>query len=472
MHSYFKTASATVVAAAICSAPVSPASAQAGTSAQDARALEVVAHAAEVQEEEDRSIVEDQGPADREGFSPSSPTIQLLATSDDKEVSIGITLDHSTVHVNPNDPHKQRAQTTRFSLYGFAPVDKDGGDRFVNLAKPMSGSRLKIGLVHYFSNYTLRQEDTDVAMRVMNLSFGNCVQERLGAWAAVQPDATRQLVTNYNDVIATLRANGLETEQAIAAVESRAFDNLTTIPEVAASREQPGFKELVAAKSLPAFGKLQGVVNTCRVGTEGGFKTNEAVIEQYGDRSPIDASIRAVTGNAPTYFVGGDAAFGRKSFSFLDRAAFAIQEKNRGEYSLSAFGGVIGGNGLWSLRAGVTHSRTYDAKDEIELCQATTTVGQTQCLTGPDGAPSPTKTTALTLEGRRLFTIPGTTSRIGVAPEFAFDPDDSEYTVEVPIYFAPDKDGKLTGGIQFTYGSKKNDLAFGVFVGVPFTVFQ
>lgn len=471
MHCNLKTASVIAVSSVICCAAVPPAFAQ-GKSAQETKAARLVGQAAEVQEEEDRGIIEAQGPADREGFSPSDPTFQLLATSDDKEVSLGLTLDHSTVQVNPQNPYKQRAQTLRFSAHGFAPVDKDGGDRFVNLAKPLSGSRLKFGLSYYFSSYTLRQEDIDVAVQVMNLSFDNCTGERISAWAADKPEVSRQLAANYREIIEALKRQGLETESAMAAVTSPDFDNLNTIPEVRAHRENAAFRAVAESKDLPAFAQLQAAVDRCRIGNGGDFQNNEQLIARYGNGAPIGSSIRGVTANAPTFFVGGHAAFGRKSFSFLDRTAFVIQDKTKGEYELSAFGGIIGGDGLWSLRTGVTHARTYEAQDEVQLCQPTGTPGQLQCLSGPDGAPDRTKVTALTLEARRLFTIPGTKSRIGVAPEFAFDPDDSEYTIEVPIYFVPDKDGKLTGGVQFSYGSKKDDLVFGLFVGVPFTVFQ
>jgi|GEM_PF-4334025 len=436
------------------------------------QALELVRSSADAQERQDRRVVEAQGPADRPGYSPPDPTFQLRAGSDEKEVSVGLTVGRSIIRVDPKDKYRQRSESLRFSAIGFAPVDKDAAKRFVSLADPVSGARLKVGLTYYFSNYSIRQADVDAAVAVMNASFGKCVRERVHGWSAFKPEDGRRVAADYLNVVATLEAAGRETEQALATVESPAFADLGADAAVAEYRDVPEFKALSAARGGGAFKEIQAVVDTCRVGTADGFKANELLIRQYGESTQIRTSIRAVTANAPTFFVGGNATFGRKSYSYIDRAAFALQDKPKGEYALAAFAGVISGDGLWSLRAAVTHSLSYDAQDQIELCQPTATAGQTQCLTGAGGPPARSKVTALSVEGRRLFTIPGTKSQIGVAPEFAINPSNGKYSIDVPVYLAPDKDGNLTGGVQVSYGSKKKNVVFGVFVGVPFTVFQ
>jgi hypothetical protein len=445
MHIYLRATSVGAVAAALCIAAASPAFAQQGqiSATKESDAIRLIAKDAAPQEAADRAIVKEQGPTDRGGFSPTFPTLQLLATTGEKEVSLGIGFSLSNPGVDPSNSLRRSSRTTRFSFTGFAPIDKDKGERFVNLAKPLSGSRLKIGVVHYFSNYTIRQQDINTAVTEMNRALDNCVRRRVSAWALDKPEASRQLAANYVTRLTAETATRGETEQALTVLDADA-----------------------------AFSDLTATAKSCRVGEEGGFKSNEQLVTEYGNRDQIRASIRAATASAPTYFFGGDTTLGRNGFSYLDRTAFVIEEKEKGEYEFSAFAGVIGGSGTWSLRGGVSHSLAYDPQDEIQLCQTTPTPGQTQCLTGADGAPARTKRTVITMEGRTLFRLAGTNARIGIAPEFAFDPDNSEYSIDVPIYFAPGEGGRLTGGVRVGYASEKKDLSFGLFVGVPFTVFQ
>lgn len=399
---------------------------------------------------DDRSIVQSLGPIERNGFAAPSPTFQLKADSGETEVSLGIShvIGRTRSDWQPGSALDRRtSSTTRFSLQGFAPVDKDGGDRFVNLADPLSGTRVKLAVVRYVSHYQLKQEDILAARRVLNESLSSCVVRNVEAWSSGRPSEQSELASKY---ATAFNAQWRESPTPRAEIALYSVNN---------SAE---FKELP-----------DDLKRRCLVGdTETGPANNEELIRAYGNSKDWDAVIRAVSGNAPTWFYGLEATANRNTFKFLDRPSFTLSEEKKTGYQVSAFGGIIGGTGNWSLRGGFSHSRSYSGQDEVEICQTTTVIGQTQCLTGADGAPGKKTLNVISAEGRILFPLSGVYSQIGVAPEVALDVDSGEYSVDVPIYFAPNKDGHLTGGIRVGYASEKDNLTFGLFVGVPFTVFQ
>lgn len=404
--------------------------------------------AAERQEAEDRAIVQTQGPMGRSAFAPSAPLFQLSTESGKTEVSMSISTDiSSTRDLGRNERgYGRNSAVTRLSIQGFAPVDEDGGDSFVNLAEPLDGARIKVGFVRYQSRYTLVGADYDSQWSVINSASATCVARKVAAWKP-----------------------GRKPEEVLLAD--------AYLSAVNAGLAQPGGRAQTVLNDLDQGGQFDGLPaelrSACVPGETEGLSNNEQLITTYGSDADVDAVIRAVTSDAPTWFYGVEATANHKNFSWLDRTAFALKEDGKLGYEGTVFGGVIGGSGMWSIRASLSHTRSYKAKDPIEFCRPVGGAGETECLDGEDGAPDRNKTNVFAVEGRRLFPLKlGPIQYVGVAPEWAIDIDTGDFSVDVPIYFAPNNEGQLSGGVRIGYASEENEFAFGLFVGVPFTVFR
>jgi hypothetical protein len=395
------------------------------------------------------NIVRSQGPIERNGFASPVPEFQLSTTSDKTEVSIGISTQIARSRsVVTGEIDRRVATSTRFSLQGFAPINENGEDTFVNFANPLSGSRLKFGFTHYVSRYTITPERRRDLQRVTNEAFSTCVRRRVSAWAAGRSADDRALAARY-----------------LARFEERMFRP--------SGQDQPDAESQIGELSAEFPTLPREVRDICRIGMIDGSPTaNDVLIATYGDPTRVDVGITGVAGDAPIFFFGAEGTVSRKSYSFLDRTAFAIDDVDRTGYQGTAFAGIVGGTGRWSLRAGISHSRSYRDARKIELCQPVPGGIQTQCLSGPDGRPTRRQTTVLSLEGRQLFHLgDGLIPNIGIAPEFAYDFESDEFSIDFPIYFAG-SEGRLNGGVRVSYSSEGDETVFGVFVGVPFTVFR
>lgn len=177
-------------------------------------------------------------------------------------------------------------------------------------------------------------------------------------------------------------------------------------------------------------------------------------------------------------FLGGKVTGNQTKFDYFDQVAFSEKKASRFGYEATVFGGLLFTNSPSSVTGSVTFSRDYEAKDPITICQTLTPL-QTRCITGPDGLPVESKAIIFSLEGRRAFSFGREgKARLAIAPEISFDAKNDAFSAAVPIYFFPDKEGALKGGIRFGYTNTKNaagkrdvDFAAGLFFGVPFSIF-
>ncbi|MFL6726345.1 MAG: hypothetical protein ACJ8FS_07520 [Sphingomicrobium sp.] len=181
----------------------------------------------------------------------------------------------------------------------------------------------------------------------------------------------------------------------------------------------------------------------------------------------------------PVYFFGLDISGNQASFKYLDRSAFAIKKVSHFGFGGGAYAGLLLGAGHTAIIGSFDYKRSWDAADDVSLCQAITGTTLTQCLTGADGVPTRSKRGLLGLELRHAFPAPvGSFASFAISPKFTVDVTSGEYSLAAPMYLVSDGDGKLRGGVQGTYTNKKNkdgkrkgDFALGLFIGVPFTLF-
>lgn len=169
---------------------------------------------------------------------------------------------------------------------------------------------------------------------------------------------------------------------------------------------------------------------------------------------------------------GIDATVGINDFDWSDPHTLIPQKVRHTDWSIAAhIDHYIPGA---ALSASIAYQRAYQAADEQLLCPAGTANPAADCKMGRAAAPTRKESLLLSAGGRYRFTkADGTLSNLAVAPLVTFDAIKSVWGVDVPVYFVPDKDGSLTGGIRFGYRSDRKDkFTVSAFVGAAFSILQ
>jgi hypothetical protein len=182
----------------------------------------------------------------------------------------------------------------------------------------------------------------------------------------------------------------------------------------------------------------------------------------------------------PVTFFGVEAAINQADFSYLDQPAFEVRDASKFGFGGTLFAGVLFDVSATSLTGSFTYARSYRAARQITLCQPINAIPQSQCITAAGGPPKREEQAVIALEMRHAFPAPvGEFAKLAIAPELSFDVKNSAYAVDLPIYFVANGTGKLRGGLRLGYvntkgedGGREDDFSLGLFVGVPFSLFQ
>lgn len=280
--------------------------------------------------------------------------------------------------------------------------------------------------------------------------------------------ATSKLNDSGNAPILGLKgfSNGTEIKISYVHFGSRWAPSAAERPEVAEARKNCEVEE----KGKPNISTLCNPYST-----ETGLSTFVAKYNPAKHRSLLNA---ALPGN--THFFGLEFAGNQASYKFLNRSTFKLGKESHFGYSTTVFGGLLLDHGLTSLGGSFTYGRNYQAGDDVTICQATTVVGQTQCITAPDGAPIRSTSKIVAAEARHAFAGKiGEHAKMAIGGEFSYDLNSKAYSIDVPLYLITDEKGLLRGGIRGTYlnqkdtvnGGRRGDVGLSLFVGVPFSVF-
>ena len=177
-----------------------------------------------------------------------------------------------------------------------------------------------------------------------------------------------------------------------------------------------------------------------------------------------------------TPFVGFDLEGNQDKFEYLDRPSFSLKSESKFGYEARIYAGGLLRDHPVGFRIAVTFARKFDETDPVNLCQATSVPGQTQCLEGADGAPTPTNQRTV---GGQLF-LSFAPDAIGapkfaVAPRVTYDWNSKVLEVDAPLYLVRTSERQLSAGVRMSYtsepdtanGGRKTDFQVGFFVGVP-----
>ena len=369
------------------------------------------------------------------GFSAAN--VQFTSENSDNAVSLAFSFDLESYKPSNGSGDYYSVGRTRLGIVATAPIEQGSksagifsGDSVV------SGSTLKLSVTHFSTKVGSGMG----SFPATKYAYQQCVIDQSGRWAASNAD------------------------------EDGAGDNAAEYAKKVGEQlsVSSNFRKVLNDGADSKVGKF--VQLACQPGMAGGkFKNTGELVDAYGD-NPTAFRRKFIPANAKLRFYGLDASVGRDDHSFLDRTAFKLQSKPQTSWEVGAYYGWLNSDLTFSARGRIVYGQNYSDQDEAEICRTVSVPAGTECIKGPDGAPTRNRTGLFSFEARKLVTVnDGTT--IGIAPQVTYRFEDNNVGVEVPIYLVPDKDGKLSGGIKAVYNSKDDEFAVGLFVGVPFSIF-
>lgn len=171
----------------------------------------------------------------------------------------------------------------------------------------------------------------------------------------------------------------------------------------------------------------------------------------------------------PTHFANFSVNIGGDSFSFRDPNSFATQSERELSFATSAFYGFkpkAGGRKFFGV--GAEYKEEFVAPNSSIRCQPSDPDEIVECTNAVFGPPQKQIDAKIFGVARYLLN--------DVAIEFraAYDGQDNEWGVELPIYLISDESNRLNGGIRFAYdsddGQGNDDFKVGIFISQPFSL--
>jgi hypothetical protein len=170
---------------------------------------------------------------------------------------------------------------------------------------------------------------------------------------------------------------------------------------------------------------------------------------------------------------GIEATVGFNDFEWFDRVALVPREERRTDWSVAAHVARYLPGSHTALTGSISYQRAFEAADEVRVCPAGTTDPEAECPNMRTAGPTRNENLRLAAGVRhRVLGADGNLGNLAVAPIVTYDVIDDVFGVDVPIYYTPDEDGGLNGGIRFGYRSdRENKFSVAFFVGTTFDVF-
>lgn len=429
----------------------------------------------------DSSIVTDGGPADRSGSGQgekkanglSSPTLQILSDDDGSKAVFGISRSRSWSEEKDAPNGIYAVKKSAFTLKATVPFEKnesqDSVFDFKGLAK---GSTLTFG----WSRHSTSVRDGSNVNDYLRGAYQKCIEENLTSWGSISA-ANKSILDEFRSDYQqqfSLTLNGLPAIQAQPAVGAT--------PAVAARQAIPGNALSYGAVALnilastPKYHKVgTHLQSLCDVSAASDAAISNAgqLIEKYLSRDEATRFINGFNTEENISFFGMDGTIGYNEFEYIDTVVFQKLKSNKLSFDGSAYIGLIDREREWAVRGKLSYTRAFENQNQLEICRPLNGGPEEECISGADGRPSRNQSAFASLEGRiTLAKNADGSPKIAMAPEFTFDLEEDEYAVEVPIYLQRNREGALDGGIRFGYRSDTKDFGVGVFVGIPFTIFQ
>lgn len=156
----------------------------------------------------------------------------------------------------------------------------------------------------------------------------------------------------------------------------------------------------------------------------------------------------------------------RKKDAYFNKSDLAtlIKDHTTG-YGANITLSQIRGNVLYA--GGFSYEKTYKSDDPTQVCSPVTGSTSLKCLSGTIGAPKQMFSRIVFTEARVLIK----TGVFALAPRVEYDFTASKFAAKLPLYFAPDKNKTLTGGIALGYVTHGDGFGVAVFVNKAFSFY-
>jgi hypothetical protein len=167
--------------------------------------------------------------------------------------------------------------------------------------------------------------------------------------------------------------------------------------------------------------------------------------------------------------LGIEGSVGRNGFEFVDPATLAEMQQTRtqwsGKITFSRY--AVSRPVSWTLSAG--YERAYESADEQTFCPPNPNNVVITCTTAAGGPPQLNESLLLSAGARIQFMRNGRPLGLAIAPLVTYDALDDVVGVDLPVYFVPNSEDDLTGGVRFGYRSDRDDeFSVGIFIGKAF----
>ena len=379
-------------------------------------------------------------------FGTLANSIQIETDGDTTNATLSLGY-HRTrpIHTKRNGSSLDVTTTTdSFTVTVAAPLGKGGKPSLFDFDKLGDGTSIEFKGVRYWGTaHFLDNEDPAGTQQIENRKDGRCIYGESDKWAAMQPDYAKAQKINLQ----------FRNELALALSKNKG-DYQIALREVARD-EKSEAKELANA------------LLSCI----GGENPTLGSADDYTMPEDAAATRKLRSG---LIFLGMSGTVARTNYEFIVQSPLGKNDVSHTGYKTQVFGGYVFPSGRVSLAGGFAYARKYKAADDAQLCEPNGVGAQIACYTGPLGAP--TRTNRYTFSGEIRWRLPlpmiSKDASIGLAPRVSYEIKSNSALIELPIYLAPAKGTTtLNGGVRVAYNTGDKDFAFGLFVGVPFSLF-
>lgn len=392
------------------------------------------------------------------GGTKDSPAFGSLGNAFQIETETGEATATLTIGYHRTSPTGQKREknglkvttaSDSYTVTASAPLGKNGKPSLFDFDKLGDGTSLEFKGMRYWGSATFLPNNDPGSMQfIENRRNGRCIYGESDKWTLKQP--------NFEAAQKTNSAFRIELQKAL---DESQGDYDVALGKLASS-ENEKVKELATA------------LLSC-TGAEGSMgSATDYTLESES------AAISKLRGNG-LVFLGVSGKITRTNYEFLVPTPLAKDDVSHTNYKVQVFGGKVFASGRVSWTGAFSYARSYKLDDDVQLCEPNGVGNQIACFTGPLGAPIQANRYTASSEVRWRIPLPMISEHaaIGLAPRVSYEIKSDSAMLELPVYFAPGKGTKsLNGGIRFAYntdsdGSGKDDFAFGLFVGVPFSIF-
>jgi len=397
------------------------------------------------------NVVANEGPAERTGYGPSRPKLELSA--DDAGSKLTFSIGAGKARAKKMDkPGFYRVTRDNFNFKATVPISGDDKETPFTFGDLGSYEKVEFGYTVYRSTIGTGERqnpDSPSNIQLVNTATLNCATQAAGKYVrGLTPPGSQSLADDFVTLLSS----------AVPGISRR---DVLLGEEVADGEDDPmggaGFKEL-----------REAVITTC-----GRPLDDITFVGKYVGKESAREFYQSVFSPEPILFLGVTGTAGQSEMKYIDTVAFAEKTDKKTALAASAFVGLIGADYSWSARAKYAYLREYEDAASGQICRPSTTViGTQECLEGPLASPTRNKSSIFSLELRKRIEMDfdDGVMPIGIAPQFTYDFDKKDWGVDLPIYLTGNKKGQLTGGIRFGYRSDSDELGAGLFIGIPFTI--